>query len=389
MGKYKICVLTATRAEFGLLRPVIEKLIQKNIFDVRIVVTGMHLSAEFGMTYHEIESAGFKIDRKIDMLLSGDSTAAVAKSMGVAMISFADYFAETKPDILLAIADRYETLAVCTTAMVERIPIVHLMGGETSEGAIDECIRHSITKMSALHFCCTEEYRKRIIQLGENPDTVFNVGSTGVENIKKLDLFDESKIRNFLGLDVDEKYAVMTFHPVTLENDTADGQINQLLAACADRKDITFIVTKANCDAAGRLVNERVAEYAETHKNIRLYDSLGNIRYLSAVKYADFVIGNSSSGLLEAPSFKIPTINIGDRQKGRMRADSVIDTDNDTRSILEAIEKAENSEFRISLKDVKNPYEGRNTSTEIADGIEKALMEKKIHLKKTFYNLQF
>ena len=284
--KIKICVLTATRAEFGLLKPIISEMKIQERFDVRIAVTGMHLSAEFGMTYTEIEEAGFEIDRKIDMLLSGDSTAAVAKTMGVAMISFADYFAELRPDYLFAIADRYETLAVCATAMCERIPIIHYMGGETSEGAIDESIRHSITKMSALHFCCTDLYRKRIIQMGEHPEKVFHVGSTGVENIKKLTLLSEKEIRSELGLSEDASYAMVTFHPVTLENDSADKQVGELLDACAAKEKTIFIITKSNADAMGRIVNQKLSEYAKVYSNILVFDSLSNIKYLSAMKYA-------------------------------------------------------------------------------------------------------
>lgn len=387
--KYKICVLTATRAEFGLLKPIIFEMKKQEDLDVRLVVTGMHLSAEFGMTYKEIEEAGIEIDRKIDMLLSGDSTAAVAKTMGVAMISFADYFAELKPDYLFAIADRYETLAVCTVAMCERIPIIHYMGGETSEGAIDECIRHSITKMSAMHFCCTDLYKKRIIQMGENPRMVFNVGSTGVENIKNLPLISEKEIRQELGIRNTEKYVVVTFHPVTLEDNSAKKQVKELLEACVSQKDSVFIVTKSNADAMGRIVNQELAEYARYNANIRVFDSLGNIRYLSAVKYAQYVLGNSSSGLLEAPSFRIPTINIGDRQKGRIKAESVIDCEPIKEKILEAIKVAESIEFRETIKNVKNPYEGIDTSHMIVEKLKRAIENNEIKLKKSFYNLKF
>lgn len=387
--KIKICVLTATRAEFGLLKPIISEMKIQERFDVRIAVTGMHLSAEFGMTYTEIEEAGFEIDRKIDMLLSGDSTAAVAKTMGVAMISFADYFAELRPDYLFAIADRYETLAVCATAMCERIPIIHYMGGETSEGAIDESIRHSITKMSALHFCCTDLYRKRIIQMGEHPEKVFHVGSTGVENIKKLTLLSEKEIRSELGLSEDASYAMVTFHPVTLENDSADKQVGELLDACAAKEKTIFIITKSNADAMGRIVNQKLSEYAKVYSNILVFDSLGNIKYLSAMKYAEYVLGNSSSGLLEAPSFCIPTVNIGDRQKGRARAESIIDCEPNKREILNAIEIAESIEFREKIKNVKNPYEGTNTSQMIVQTIKEAIENNQIDLKKSFYNLEF
>lgn len=383
----KMCVLTATRAEFGLLKPIIVELKKCGYFDVKIVATGMHLAPEFGMTYREIEEEGFKIDKKIDILLSGDSTAAMAKTMGIAMISFADYFDEEKPDYLFAIADRYETLAVCATAMCERVPIIHYMGGEISEGAIDDSIRHSITKMSQLHFCCTEDYRKRIIQLGEQPDKVFNVGSTGVENIKTLSLMGKEEILSYLNIPLSSRYAVMTYHPVTLEYDTAVEQIHSILKACDEFPDIEFIVTKSNADASGRIVNQIVAEKEKEASNLHLYDSLGSIRYLSALKYAEFIIGNSSSGLLEAPSFGIPTVNIGDRQRGRSRATSIIDCEPNARDIVVAINKAQSKEFRVISRNTKNPYEGIDTSKTIVNELLHSIDEGKIDLKKTFYNM--
>lgn len=383
----KICVVTATRAEFGLLKPIINELSKSGEFDVRLVATGMHLSDEFGLTYKEIESDGYEIDEKIDILLSGDSTAAMAKTMGMTMISFADYFKRSKPDYLFAIADRYEIMAVCATAMCERIPIIHYMGGETSEGAIDECARHSITKMSQLHFCCTEEYRKRIIQLGESPDRVFNVGSTGVENIKTLNLLNKHDLYKELGLDEGRHYAVMTFHPVTLEDDTARQQIINVLLACRDEEDIDFVITKSNADAAGRAVNSIVEDFVKDINNMRLYDSLGSLRYLSALKYAEFVIGNSSSGLLEAPSFKIPTVNIGDRQKGRTRAKSVIDCGSEVIEVKKAIRKARSESFIDSIKDVINPYEGKSPSQELVKILCDCINRDVLQLKKSFYSL--
>ena len=321
----RICVVTATRAEYGLLRPVIKGMMNNPDFEVSLVVTGMHLSPEFGLTYREIENDGIPISKKIDILLSADSPSAISKSMGLALISFGEYFSENNFDMVLLLGDRYETLAVACAAVNARIPIAHMHGGEITEGAVDDAFRHAITKMSYLHFTSTEAYRKRVIQMGENPDRVFNVGSTGIENIENVDLLSRDELSQELGMNLSKDYAVVTFHPVTLENYTAEEQINELLEAIDEFSDMSFIITKANADQNGRIINSILEKYAEDHINARVYDSLGMRRYLSALKYASMVIGNSSSGIIEAPSFRIPTVNIGDRQKGRVRADSVID----------------------------------------------------------------
>lgn len=259
----KICVVTATRAEFGLLRPMLEKLLKVPQFDVKIVATGMHLSPEFGLTYKEIEGAGMKIDRKIEMQLSSDSTVAMSKTMGLTMIGFADYFEECRPDFLILIADRYETLSVAATAMCMQIPIIHLYGGETTEGAIDECIRHAISKMSYLHFATTESYRKRIIQMGEAPERVFNVGGLGVENIKTCELLSKEALEKELDMKLDKRYALVTFHPVTLEKNSAEKQALELMKACEEYPKIQFIFTKANSDAHGRIINQMFEEFVQ------------------------------------------------------------------------------------------------------------------------------
>lgn len=385
----RICVVTATRAEFGLLCPVLRKLLGVSGFDIRIVATGMHLSPEFGLTYKEIENAGMKIDRKIEMQLSSDSTVAMSKTMGVAMISFADYFQESKPDFLILIADRYETLSVAATAMCMQIPIIHLYGGEITEGAIDESIRHAISKMSYLHFATTESYRKRIIQMGENPERVFNVGGLGVENIKTCELFSRKELEKELDIKLNKRYVLVTFHPVTLEKNSAENQTLELMKACEEFPYIQFIFTKSNSDAYGRIINEMIADFVEGKENMKLFDSLGMRRYLSALKYAAFVLGNSSSGIMEVPSFGIPTVNIGDRQRGRLRADSVIDCNPDSISIIKAIYKALNPEFVDYCKKCKNPYEGKNPSGDIVRIIKEFVDGRKIDLKKKFYNIDF
>ncbi|MDR1522251.1 MAG: UDP-N-acetylglucosamine 2-epimerase [Streptococcaceae bacterium] len=386
--KKNICVLTATRAEYGLLKPVIEKLQQENSFDVSIVVTGMHLSPEFGLTYKEIEEDGLKIDKKIEILLSSDTPASISKSMGLAMISFADYFEELQPDGLIVLGDRYETLAVCCVAMNARIPIFHLYGGEATEGIIDESIRHCITKMSYLHFTATEKYREKVIQLGESPDRVFNVGATGVENILKRNLLFKKDLERSLNYSLTENYAIVTFHSVTLEDNSAEIQIQELLKALDQFSNMQFIITKANADADGRVINEYLEQYGQVHKNVIVVDSLGTQRYLSAVKYAKTVIGNSSSGIVEVPSFGVPTVNIGDRQKGRIQADSVINCKPLSQDIIKVINKALSDDFINVAKQAKNPYEGLNTSSQIVKHIKDFVINDKIDIKKKFYDLR-
>ena len=382
----KICVLTATRAEYGLLKPVIVKLDAVSEFDVRIAATGAHLSPEFGLTYKDIERDGFAIDEKVEMLLSSDSPSAVSKSMGLALISFADYFERLKPDMLLVLGDRYETVAVVLAAMNGRIPIAHMYGGETTEGAVDEAIRHAITKMSSLHFTSTEPYRRRVIQLGEAPERVFNVGSTGVENILNEKLLSREQFAEFAGIAPSTPYAVVTFHPVTLEHKSSEEQIRALLEACASYRDIEFVFTKANADTDGRIINETIDRYAESQSNIRAFTSLGTVRYLSALKYCEAVIGNSSSGVSEAPTFGIPTVNIGDRQRGRLMAESVINCAPDAESIKKAIDRALSEEFKSIARNTVSPYGAGDTSSKIASVIKDFILNDRIDLKKKFYD---
>lgn len=382
-----ITVLTATRAEYGLLRPIIKALDECPEFCVKVVVTGAHLSPEFGLTYKEIENDGSIIDKKIEILLSADTPSAISKSMGLAMMGFADYFAEDRPDALLVLGDRYETLAVCCVAMNERIPIIHLYGGETTEGAVDEAIRHAITKLSFLHLTSTEEYRKRVIQLGENPCRVFTVGAIGVENVLKQPLLTKQELEQSLECSLQRPYAVVTFHPVTLENCSAKDQCEQLLLALDEISDMDFIITKANADADGRVINDLLEKFAKQHDNVMLYSSLGVIRYLSAVKYADMVIGNSSSGLVEVPSFHIPTVNIGERQKGRLRASSVIDCEPRKSEICKAVNKAKRKEMQELAANVMNPYGDGDTTGKIVAAIQKMFRDG-INLKKKFYDIE-
>lgn len=379
--------MTATRAEYGLLKPIINKLNKVSGFDIRVVVTGAHLSPEFGLTYKEIEKDGINIDEKIEILLSADTPSAISKSMGLAMIGFADYFSESIPDLLIVLGDRYETLAVATVAMNQRIPIAHLYGGEATEGLIDESIRHSITKMSYLHFTSTEEYRKRVIQLGESPLRVFNVGAIGIENIKQNEYMSKHDLSKSLNLSLDRPYAVVTFHPVTLEHHSSESQIVELLKAISKHDEMNFIFTKGNSDAHGRIINSMIDEFVKGKENCVAVTSLGLKRYLTAIRHCHMVIGNSSSGIIEVPSFKAPTINIGDRQKGRIQADSIINCTPDYDSILTAIDKANDFEFREKIQLVNNPYEKENTTSSIVSIIVDFLLNEKIDIKKKFYDL--
>ena len=393
LGNYctmkKIVILTATRAEYGLLKPLMIKFLADKYYDTRIAVTGMHLSPEFGLTVREIENDGLPIDKKIEIVLSSDTPVALSKSMGLAMISFAEYFAELQPDALIVLGDRYETLAVCSTAMNARIPIFHLHGGEATEGLIDEAIRHSITKMSYLHFTSTEPYRYRVIQMGEHPDRVFNVGAIGVENALHLDKMSVSELEESLGLKLGSIYVVGTFHPVTLEDGQAEIQARNLLAAISHYPDMTYLFTKANSDTNGRIINLLLEEYSQKHSNFHVVSSLGMKRYLSAIQHAKFVIGNSSSGLVEVPSFQVPTINIGDRQRGRICGRTVINCDPNEASIISAIDKAMSDDFQESIRNAINPYGDGDTSGKIINIVKDFFEQDKIDLKKKFYDLTF
>ncbi|WP_026671013.1 UDP-N-acetylglucosamine 2-epimerase [Butyrivibrio sp. AE3006] len=381
----KLSIVTTTRAEYGLLKPVIEKFRKDKDIELSLVVTGAHLCAAQGNTVSDIEKDGIGIDKRIS-ILSGDSddTSVV---MANALKSFSEYFATEKPEALMVLGDRFETMAICIAAYNRRIPIIHIHGGETTEGAVDEAYRHSITKMSQLHFPATSEYRKRIIQLGENPDNVYCVGALGVENAGNIETMSYRELEESIGIELGEKYAVGTFHPVTLENSTAAEQINELLSSIEEYKDIHFIFTKANLDSDGDVINKSLEDFAADHENFHLVGSLGVIRYMSALKGAAFVIGNSSSGIIEAPAFGIPTINIGDRQKGRTAGKTVINCEPVKEEIKRAIDKAMSQEFLDSIKDAVNPYGAGNTSDKIVQITKKYMLENSFNLKKKFYDL--
>lgn len=382
----KICVVTGTRAEYGLLYWLMKEIEVDKVLQLQLIVTGMHLSPEFGLTYKEIEKE-FKIDKKIEMLLSSDTSIGISKSMGLAQISFAEAYEELKPDIVIVLGDRYEIFSAVSAAMIAKIPIAHLHGGETTEGAFDESIRHSITKMSHLHFTATQEYKNRVIQLGEHPSRVFNIGGMGIENIKRLKLLNKEEFEKSIEFKLNKKNILVTFHPVTLEKVTAKEQFQELLDTIDELEDTNIIFTKANSDTDGRVINQMIDEYVSKnfYKSIG-FTSLGQLRYLSALQFIDAVVGNSSSGLLEAPSFKIGTINIGDRQKGRIKADSVIDCETDKKSILEAFDKLYSTEFQNILLNIHNPYSSGCASKKIIEEFKKVDLQN--ILKKAFYDLK-
>ena len=385
--KRKICIVTGTRAEYGLLFWLMKEIKDNKNLELQIVVTGMHLSPEFGLTYKEIEK-DFKIDKKVEIILSSDTTVAISKSMGLAQISFAEIYDDLNPDIVLVLGDRYEIFSAVSAAMIARIPIAHLSGGETTEGVIDEAIRHSITKMSHLHFTATEKYKNRVIQLGENPSRVFNVGSMGIENIKRLKLLTKKEFEKSINFKLNKKNILVTFHPVTLENNTAEEQFQELLYAIDELEDTNIIFTKANSDAGGRIINQMITKYV--NKNIHKscsFNSLGQLRYLSALKYMDAIVGNSSSGIAEAPSFKIGTINMGDRQKGRIKADSVIDCLPNKASITKAFEKLYSKKFKSTLKNVKNFSDNGCASKKVIKVLKSINLDN--ILKKIFFDLRF
>ena len=335
--KVKICFITAARAEYGLLYPLMKKVQEESKFQFQLICTGMHLSPEFGATYQQIERDGFMIDEKVEMLLSADTSTGVVKSMGLATIGFADALARLQPDLLIILGDRFEMLAAAQSALILQIPIAHLHGGECTFGAYDDAIRHSITKMATWHFTSTESHRKRVIQLGESPERVFNVGAIGIENIMNLKFLTKDDLFEQLQLDKKLPMFLITYHPET--NGEMDG-IFQLLKALEKYPNVNLLFTKSNADNGGRMINEAIHEFTLAHVNAKLYDSLGQLRYLSAVKHAEVVIGNSSSGLIEVPYLVTPTVNCGMRQEGREQPNSVFNTPLVAEEIYATIEQS-------------------------------------------------
>ena len=382
----KICVVTGTRAEYGLLRWVMQGIQSEPTLTLQTVATGMHLSPEFGLTYREIEKDGFRIDRKVEMLLSSDTPVGISKSMGLAICGFGDALEELRPDLMLVLGDRYEILAAVSAALVARIPVAHLHGGEATEGLIDESIRHAITKMAHLHFVAAESYRKRVVQLGEAPERVFLVGGLGVDNIVRLPLLDRQALEHALDFKLGLRNLLVTFHPVTLEKNSAEEQMDELLAALGELEDTHLIFTMPNSDTGGRILFQMIENFvAQNPVSRKAYTSLGQIRYLSCLSHVDGVVGNSSSGLAEAPSFKKPTINIGDRQRGRLKAVSVIDCDANLAALRTAFERMFSPAFQTILPTVENPYGCGGASEVIVRTLTKIPFDGL--LKKQFFDI--
>lgn len=380
----KICVITGTRAEYGLLRWIMQGIKDDPELKLQIIATGMHLSPEFGLTYRDIEQDGFQIDRKVEMLTSSDTAVGIAKSIGLGLIGFADALNELNPDLIVVLGDRFEIFAAVSVALVARIPVAHLHGGELTEGAFDDAIRHSITKMSHLHFVAAEEYRQRVIQLGEQPDRVFLVGGLGIDNIMRLELLNRDALEAAIDLRLGPKNLLITFHPVTLETATASEQMAELLAALAELEDTQLVFTMPNADTDGRVMIRMVEEFVAQHTNARAYTSLGQLRYLSCVSHVDGVVGNSSSGLAEVPSFMKGTINIGDRQRGRLQSTSVINCEPTRKSIAAAVKKLYSTDFQISLSKVINPYGEGGASEKVVEILKNYALFGMV--KKTFYD---
>jgi len=382
MSKRKICVVTGTRAEYGLFYPVMKKIQASDKLELQLIVSTMHLSEEFGSTYRQIEKDGFMIDEKIENLVAADTKSAIAKSTGLATVLLSDAFNRLQPDVVLLLGDRFETHAAATTAMLMNIPIAHIHGGEITEGAVDEQIRHSITKMSYLHFTSTEPYRQRIIQMGEDPSRVFTSGAPGIDNIIHLELLSKAELEEDLQWKFGKRSALFTYHPVTLDNGDIHDEIDQIFAALK-KSNINILFTYANADDNGRVINQKIEAFCQTNPaKYKVVKSLGQLRYLSAMKYVDLLIGNTSSGIIEAASFHKPVVNIGDRQKGRLQSGNVIDCDLQT--LQTTITHALSSEFQNKCKTIDNIYGNGHTSNIIVD----ILSNIKLSIIKKFIDME-
>lgn len=384
----KICVVTGTRAEYGQLARVMRLIQSSHDTQLQIVATNMHLSPKYGNTYKEIEADGFTVDCRVPIIdegVSNDSRETVME-MSRALAGLGNAFDVLHPDLILILGDRYEMLAAAAASLIERIPVAHIAGGEITEGAYDDAIRHSITKMSNLHFTATEDYKRRVIQLGEQPEQVFNVGALGVENIKKLPLMSKAEIEREIDFKIDDKTILVTYHPVTLGVRTAKDDIDDFVAVLEKRKDLRIIFTMPNSDTGGQFIVDAINNFVNTNTDrAKAFKSLGVLRYLSVMRQVSAVVGNSSSGLVEVPSFGVPTLNIGDRQKGRIAAESVLNCAPDKESILDGLEIVLSKRFKEIASSVRNPYEKENTAEEIFKVLSTYPFEK---LKqKQFYNI--
>lgn len=381
----KICVITGSRADYGLLRWIIQGVKDDPELKLQIIATGMHLSSTFGLTYKVIEEDGFRVDAKVEILGSSDSSVAIAESMGLALAGTAKVLNELKPDLVVVLGDRFEIFAATAAALVAKIPVAHLHGGETTAGSFDEALRHSITKMSHLHFVAVDEYRDRVIQLGEDPKNVFLVGGLGIDSIKNLPLLSREELENQLGIKLRQKSLLITYHPVTLDTELPEQQMKELLSALSQLRDTTLIFTMPNADTGGQVLIRTIEEFVGQNENAKVFTSLGQRTYLSCISHVDGVIGNSSSGITEVPSFKKGTINIGDRQRGRIQAASVINCKPRAKDIQFAIEKLYSPNFNSNLAAIKNPYGDGGASDKVVKVLKEASLEGII--KKNFHDL--
>jgi GDP/UDP-N,N'-diacetylbacillosamine 2-epimerase (hydrolysing) len=383
--KRRVCVVTGSRAEYGLLKWLLRDLAAAESVELQLIVTGAHLAPEFGLTYQEIEADGFRIDRKIESLLSSDTAVGAAKSIGLGIIGFADAFAQMSPDILVVLGDRYELLAPVSAALVARIPVAHVHGGEATSGAIDDAVRHAVTKLSHLHFVATEEYRQRVIQLGEHPDRVRVVGGLGVDAISQIRLLDRQALSKAIGFEFGNRNLLVTFHPETLSDKSPDVQVNAMLKALDGFPDVNLIITYPNADVGGQAIADLLEDYAMQRRGAKVFRSLGQLNYLSCLQFVDGVVGNSSSGLLEVPTFRKGTVNIGLRQSGRPRAASVIDCDAEEAEISAALTQLFSDQFQSTLTHVENPYGNGGASRQIAAILESVDLGLLSH--KPFYDM--
>ena len=384
--KRKICVVTGTRAEYGLLYHTMKEIQRDNSLELQIIATGTHLSPEFGLTYKVIEADGFNIDAKVEMLISGDTPVSVTKSMGVELISLADIFARLSPNLIVLLGDRYETLIAAVAALTANIPVAHIAGGEVTEGAIDDSIRHAITKLSHLHFVSTAEHANRVKQLGENPSHVYEVGATGLDNIVKMKFLSLAELEESINFSLGDKFFLVTYHPVTVKAYENEDALQNLFDALDNFSDFKVLFTKSNSDAGGISINKKIDAYAAKNPaRVCCQTSLGQLRYLSAMKNCAAVIGNSSSGIFEAPALKKPTVNIGARQQGRVRYPSIIDCKENTADIIAAVEKAISPQFKSSIDTMKIKYADGKVAVRITNILREIPLENLC--KKKFFDI--
>ena len=381
----RICVVTGSRAEYGLLRPLLQRLKDADDLELCLVATGMHLAPRFGYTVDEITADGFTIDGRIDCDLEGDSRPSILRSMAKVLEGFSSLLPELQPDVLVLLGDRFEILAVAQSALILGIPIAHLCGGEVTEGAFDDPIRHSITKMSCLHFVAAEDYRRRVIQLGEPPESVFMVGSIALDTLREIELLDREHFQQSIGFRLRERNLLVTYHPQTISATSVEESFRSLLQALDGFPELGIIFTKPNADSGGQRISDLIDEFVRAANGRAVaHTSLGHLRYLSAVRHCDAVVGNSSSGLIEVPALRRPTVNIGERQKGRLRARSVLDCGGSSAEIAQAIERALSAEFQAIAADPQSPYEGDGrASQKILD----VLRSSPLSVRKSFYDL--